>query len=76
MKTAALLTLLLLSACAQVRLSQEQMELKEMCLSKGHQWMKMSEMKEGMITGSPCYGCMPDEKSHICNQAEYEAYVK
>ncbi len=75
MKTTALL-LLLLIACAQEPLTSEQTTFKEMCIAKGHQWMKMSEMKEGMMTGKPCYGCMPDEKTHICTQTEYEEYIK
>ncbi|HLF55045.1 MAG TPA: hypothetical protein VI612_04970 [Candidatus Nanoarchaeia archaeon] len=72
----AVLFLLFLFACAQEQLSQEQTAFKEMCLTNGHQWMKMSELKEGMMTGKPCYGCMPDEKTHICAQNEYEAYLK
>lgn len=75
MKFAALLLLFLL-ACAQEPLTAEQDTYKEICLANEHQWMKMSEMKEGMMTGKPCYGCMPDEKTHICAQNEYEVYAK
>ncbi len=75
MKKVAFL-LLFLIACSSEQLSAEQTAFKEACLSKSHQWMKMSEMKDGMMTGLPCNGCMPDEKTHICTQAAYEAYVK
>ncbi len=75
MKLTALF-LLFLFACAQEPLTAGQEAFKEICQSKGHQWMKMSEMKEGMMTGKPCYGCMPDEKTHICAKTEYEAYLK
>jgi len=76
MKQLALIALLILVACSTEQLSNEQAIFKEKCLADGNQWMKMSEMKEGTMTGPPCYGCMPDEKSHICSQAEYEAHVK
>ncbi len=71
------LFLIFLLGCAQVNLSKEQIAFKEKCLAEGHEWMNsMSEMKEGMMAGPPCPGCMPDEKNHICTQEEYEAYVK
>jgi len=75
MKLTSLLLMGLL-ACSTEQISNEQSLFKEKCLANGHQWMKMSEIKDGMMTGPPCYGCMPDEKNHICTQEEYEAYVK
>jgi len=71
-----IILLLLLAACSQAELSQEQSAFKEKCTANKHQWMKMSEMKEGMMTGPPCQGCMLDEKTHLCTQTEYEEYVK
>ncbi len=68
--------LLLLAACAKEHLTQEQMAFKEKCIADGHQWMKMSEMKDGMMSGPPCYGCMADEKNHICTQQAYEEHIK
>jgi len=76
MKQLALIALLILVACSKAPLTFEQQSFKELCSSKSHQWMKMSEMKEGTMTGPPCYGCMPDEKTHLCTQEEYEAHLK
>jgi len=61
-------------ACTQQELTQEQSSFRELCLTKGHQWMKMSEMEEGVLTGPACYGCMPDAKNHLCTQNDYEEY--
>jgi hypothetical protein len=72
---AYLLILLLLISCA-AQLTPEQQAFKEKCLANGHQWMKMSEMKDGMMIGEPCSGCMLDERTHLCTQAEYEAHLK
>jgi len=68
--------LLMLAACTTEQLTAEQQHFKERCIEDGNQWMKMSEMKEGMMTGPPCDGCMPDGKTHICTQQEYEEYVR
>ncbi len=76
MKQLTLIALIILAACSTEQISNEQTIFKEKCLANGHQWMKMSEMKDGMMTGPPCYGCMPDEKTHLCTQEEYEAHVK
>lgn len=73
---AALIFLVLLVACSNKTLTFEQNVFKEKCLAGGHQWMKMSEMKDGIMSGPPCDGCMPDQKSHICSQEEYEKYIK
>jgi hypothetical protein len=70
-----LLFLLLLSACAE-QLTPEEQSYKEYCASHKGAWMKMSELKDGQLTGKTCYGCMPDEKNHLCTQQEYEAFVK
>ena len=75
MKTAVILALVLLAACAET-LSAEQQEYKDYCQSHNGAWMKMSELKDGQPTGKTCYGCMPNEKNHICTQEEYEEFVK
>jgi hypothetical protein len=71
----ALTALLLLTACAE-QLTPEEQEYKEFCKQQKGAWMKMSELKEGNPTGKTCYGCMPDEKNHICTKEEYEEFVK
>ncbi|MBI4141301.1 hypothetical protein HY484_00070 [Candidatus Woesearchaeota archaeon] len=68
--------MLVLTACAQESISAEQESFKELCNREGHGWMKMSETKNGMITGLACDGCMPDAKNHLCDQKEYGEYVK
>ena len=75
MKAYALL-LLMLASCAAEQLTIEQQTYKDYCTSHNGAWMKMSELKEGQPTGKTCYGCMPDEKNHICTQQEYEEFVK
>jgi len=69
------LILFFLAGCSQ-ELTAEQQAFKERCVGAEHQWMKMSEMKDGMMVGEPCYGCMADEKTHLCTQIEYEEYLK
>ncbi len=70
MKLLAIATLIALLACT-VQLTPEQQEFKTICAEHNDPWMKMSEMKNGFVIGKPCYGCMPDEKNHICTQEEY-----
>ena len=72
MKKAILL--LLLIACAPDELTQEQATYREKCLNDGNPWMLMSEVKDGQVIGQSCYGCMPDERNHICTQTEYEQF--
>lgn len=72
----ALLTItLLLTGCAPEQTSPEQDTFLQACRDNGHGWMKMSEMKNGMITGPACLGCMPDNENHLCNQKDYETYL-
>jgi len=76
MKTTLALICLLLISCTAEQLTQENQAYKEYCLSQNGAWMKMSELKDGVPTGKTCYGCMPDEKNHICTQQEYEEFMK
>ncbi len=73
---AFILMIILLAGCAAEQISTEQQTYKEYCAEKGGAWMKMSELKEGKPTGNTCYGCMPDDKNHICMQQEYEEFIK
>lgn len=75
MKYLAVASLFLLIACAE-QLTPEQNAYKEYCASHSGAWMKMSELHDGKPTGNTCYGCMPDEKNHLCTQQEYEAFGK
>jgi hypothetical protein len=75
MNKTAVILLLLLIACTE-HLASAQQTYKDYCLSHKGAWMKMSELKEGKPVGPACYGCMPDEKNHICTQQEYEEFVK
>ena len=76
MKTLALLICLFLIGCTAEQLTAEQQSYKDYCVSHNGAWMKMSELKDGHPTGKTCYGCMPDEKNHICTKEEYEKFVK
>ena len=67
-----LLLLVFLNAC-EGALTKEQQAYKEFCAEKNGMWMKMSAMEDGKPTVESCYGCMPDEKNHLCTQEEYEA---
>ncbi len=75
MKLFVLLTLILLIlvSCTKQKLTSEQETYKNKCLIDGKQWMQMSEIKDGMVVGKSCYGCMVDAKNHVCNEKEYEA---
>jgi hypothetical protein len=75
MKTYALLLLMLVS-CVTEQLTADEQAYKEYCAKNNGAWMKMSELKDGQPTGKTCYGCMPDEKNHICTQQEYEEFAK
>ena len=74
MKTAIVMLLLLLIACSTEVLTPEQQAYKELCMKHHNAWMLMSAMNDGKIVGQPCYGCMPDEKNHICDMDEYQIY--
>ena len=76
MKAQIVLICLMLIACTEIKLTPEQQTYKEYCAEKEGAWMKMSELKDGHPTGNTCYGCMPDEKNHICTKEEYEESVK
>ncbi|MBI4146218.1 hypothetical protein HY489_02675 [Candidatus Woesearchaeota archaeon] len=73
MKLHALLLTLLL-ACSTT-LTPEEQSYKELCTKNNHAWMRMSELKDGHPTGNTCYGCMPDEKNHLCSKEEYDALL-
>jgi len=68
-----LLCLVLLTACTE-QLTAEQQTYKEYCFSHSGGWMKMSELHDGKPTGNTCYGCMPDNKNHICTLEEYKTW--
>jgi hypothetical protein len=76
MNKAAIVLLILFAACSAEHLTIEQQTYKDYCLSHNGAWMKMTELKEGMPVGPACYGCMPDEKNHLCTQQEYEEFTK
>src|SRR5574341_1078139 len=75
MNKSLLLLFVLLVACTE-RLTSEEQTYKEFCIEHKGAWMKMTELKDGKPVGPACYGCMPDEKNHICTQQEYEEFVK
>ncbi|RJQ22101.1 hypothetical protein C4580_01350 [Candidatus Woesearchaeota archaeon] len=74
MKRVALL-LLILAACAEEQLTSEQQEYKSLCDQDNNPWMLMNEMKDGKIIGPSCYGCMPNERNHICTREEYKTFA-
>lgn len=73
---ALLIFLNVLASCAQETNNHEQSVFQKMCLGHNHQWMSMSETKNGMIVGPACDGCMPDPTNHLCSQQEYEEHIK
>ncbi len=68
-----ILLLAMLMACTE-QLTPEQQAYMEYCFSHNGAWMKMNELKDGKIIGPPCFGCMPDEKNHICTLEEYKTW--
>lgn len=75
-KITMILLLLLLSACAP-KLTPQQEDFKKLCESNKHMFMKMTPIKDGFPTGDPaCYGCMPDQKNHVCDVEEYKGLIK
>lgn len=64
----------LLVSCASDEFTTEDSSFREVCLTNGDPWMKMSETKEGRITGPSCYGCMPDANTHLCSLSEYDSF--
>ena len=69
-----ILLLIILTACSTETLTQEQLEYRDFCAQQGGAWMKMSELHDGHPTGKTCYGCMPDERNHLCSREEYEGF--
>jgi hypothetical protein len=65
--------LLVLAGCAQ--LTPDEQDFKTVCEAHKHAFMKMEPMMEGQALGPPCFGCMPDIKTHICDKNEYLKYV-
>ena len=75
MKAMAIVCLaLFLVSCASNEFTTEDANFREVCLTNGDGWMKMSETKEGQVTGPSCYGCMPDAKNHLCSLQDYEDF--
>ena len=73
-KVIFVIALIFLISCSE-QLTQEQQEYKEFCAETSGNWMKMSALKDGSPTGETCYGCMTDEKNHLCTKAEYEGFL-
>ncbi len=45
------------------------------CKSAGGSWMLMEPMKNNTVVSEKmCWGCMADDRNHICNQQELEDY--
>ncbi len=60
-----------ISKTTVIQLSPSQ-NFEQICRDTGDQWMKMIPIKDGRVTSElECFGCMPDEKNHICNLNEY-----
>jgi len=68
----SILFIILLTACSEEVLTKEQTAFKSACGLNHGFWMKMSELKSGMIVGHSCYGCMHDYENHFCSQKEYD----
>ena len=68
------LALLILTGCAE-QLTQEQQDFKTVCEAHKNGFMKMNAMIDGHVLGQPCYGCMPNDGTHICDKNEYLKYI-
>lgn len=69
------LALLVLAGCA-AELPPELKDFRDVCVAHKGVFMKMNEMRDGQVVGEPCFGCMPDTKSHICDKNEYLKYIR
>lgn len=67
-----LLGTLFLAGCAQ--LTPEEHDFKTVCEAHKDAFMKMEEMRDGQAINPPCFGCMADVKTHICDKEEYLKY--
>jgi hypothetical protein len=67
--------IVLLAGCA--KLTPEQEDFQQVCTDHfgAMAWMKMSPMQDGKMEGMPCWGCMPDSKTHVCSKAELERWI-
>ena len=68
------LILFFLVSCSDNFTTQDA-DFRELCLTRGDDWMIMPETIDGRVTGSSCYGCMPNQRNHICKRDQYEAYI-
>jgi hypothetical protein len=72
--TLLVIGLLVLAGCAE-QLTQEEQDFKTVCEAHKNSFMKMNSMQDGKVLGEPCYGCMADEGTHICDKNEYLKYL-
>ncbi len=53
-------------------------EFERLCYENNHGWMKnMIPMKKGVpLAEKPCDGCLHAANTHLCDEAEYRAYLE
>jgi len=66
---------LLLAGCEVAKLTPEQEEFHDVCMKHHGNFTKNAPMRDGKPQGDACLGCMPDAKTHFCDEREYLAYI-
>ena len=58
--------------------SEQDMEFKQMCESKGWEWMSMKPSMDGKIMkdAQECWGCMVNGIEHICDKEKFMDMIK
>jgi len=53
--------------------SEQDMEFKQMCESKGWEWMPMKPTMDGKIMkdAQECWGCMVEGIEHVCDKEKF-----
>lgn len=82
------LLLIILSACKkespqdifekirQQSIANAKSDFERECYINNDGWMSMRPMKNALFTSeTPCLGCMPDGKNHICDFEEYKQFT-
>ena len=61
----------------QKGIEQASNDFERACYENNNSWMKMNPAIKGERTGdAPCFGCMPEANTHICDEEEYYKYIE
>ncbi len=68
--------ILILAGCEVAKLTPEQEEFHDVCIRHHGDFANKVPLRDGKPQGGePCMGCMPDAKTHFCDEREYLAYI-